>query len=200
MPEMTRPHLSARERRVVLVGSALIAALVVAVRGIPAWQAWHDETLAAAAELVDDAERAERSIQLLEETIDSTERRRERLVSYSAALMGGGSPSSAVGALAARISGAAAAARLQLGSVQLQVDTAAAGSFTRVSVRASGTGDIRAVAGMLADLERGPPLLAVREWSVTATEPAAPAHQPEVLHVELLVEGIALSRGKETAP
>jgi hypothetical protein len=197
---MKRLPVLPREQKFVLVGCLLIFTLVAGARGIPAWSAWHEDASASAAELVAEAERAERSVASLAVTLDSLEQRRDRLAALSSALVGTGPPPSAAAALAARIAGAAAAARVEISAVQLQVDTTGAGEFTRVSVRAGASGDVRGIVRLLADLERGPPLLAVREWSVSPSDPAAAAYQPETLRVDFVVEGLALRHRVEGRP
>jgi hypothetical protein len=197
---MKRIGILPREQKFVLVGGLLISTLIAGTRGIPAWRAWHEDARASAAELVEEAERAERSVASLAVTLDSLEQRRDRLAALSSALVGTGPPPSAAATLAARVAGAAATARVEISAVQLQVDTAGAGVFTRVSVRASASGDVRGIVRMLADLERGPPLLAVREWSVSQSDPAAAAYQPETLRVDFVVEGLALRHRAEGRP
>jgi hypothetical protein len=73
-------------------------------------------------------------------------------------------------------------------------DTASAGTFMRISVRADGTGDLPAITRLLALLEGAPELLAVRALSITQPAPGGPAEQPEALRLEISVEGLALAR------
>jgi hypothetical protein len=200
MVRTTHPTLSQREWRAVLMGAALIAAMVAGNRGIPAWSSWRADNLAAAAELVAEADRALASIRSMDETLDSLERRHDRLVALYPMLVASGTPASAAGALAAHVSRAAAAAPVSLGSVQLHVDTADAGVFTRVSVRATAIGDIRGIVGLISVLERGPPLVNIREWSMSSPDPASPPDHPEALHAELVVQGLALIRQPEADP
>ncbi|HEX2210355.1 MAG TPA: GspMb/PilO family protein, partial [Longimicrobium sp.] len=95
---------------------------------------------------------------------------------------------------ASLVSGAAARAGVQIGSVQVRPDTASAGTFMRIGVRADGTGDLPAIIRMLAMLEGASELLAVRELSITQPAPGGPAEVPEALRMEIGVHGLALVR------
>lgn len=191
--------ISRRDRRVLLAGAAVIASILLLSRGVPAWRAWEHEVRASAAELTAEAERAEASVQLLPQTLDTLEQRQGRLVALAPVLLGGESPAAAAGALASLVSGAAAQSHMELAALRLQVDSARTGVFTRIAVRGDATGDIRGVTQLLLTLERGPHLLAVRELSISQPEPAAPAHQPEALRIEFVVEGLGLNR-QEASP
>ncbi|MDB4949561.1 MAG: hypothetical protein JWM27_2210, partial [Gemmatimonadetes bacterium] len=131
---------------------------------------------------------------------DSLDARRGRLVDLAPAILDGRTPAAAAATLAAIVSGAAAQAGMQLNAVQVRSDSAGPGVFTRVAVQADATGDVRQVAHMLQLLERGPELLAVRGLSVTGAQPDSPDAQPEALHLELTVEGLALSRPPRPEP
>ena len=82
---------------------------------------------------------------------------------------------------------------MRLGAVQIRPDTAGSETFTRISVRADAMGDVAGVTKMLATLERGPTLLAVRSLSIDQSEPAATSDRMESLRVSIVVEGLMLS-------
>lgn len=187
-------RLSPRDRRALAAGAAVVLLLLLAGRGLPAWRRWDAAVRASAAEMAAEAARAERTARLLPATLDSLEARRARLVALGSALLDGGSPAASAAALASLLSGAGARAGVQIGSVQVRPDTASAGTFLRVYARADGTGDLGAITRMLALLEGAPELLAVRELSITQTNPGGPAEQPEALRLELAVEGLAMAR------
>lgn len=125
---------------------------------------------------------------------DSLTARGRRYVALAPLLVGGGIKTSPDGVFAGFVSDAAAEANLRITSLQVQVDSASSPTFTRVSLRISATGDIHGVTRLLETLEQGPMLLAVRELVVSQPEPAAPSTRPEVLRVELRVEGLVLTR------
>jgi hypothetical protein len=186
--------LSDRDRRTLIVGAAVIAFLVLLSRGIPAWRRWDADVRAAAGEMAEEAARAEQTVRLLPASLDSLEARRARFVAVGAGVLEGESPAASGAALASLVSGVAARAGVQLGSVQVQPDTASAGTFMRIGVRADATGDLPALTRMLAMLEGGPELLAVRELAITQPSPGGPAEQPEALRMEITVQGLALVR------
>jgi hypothetical protein len=81
---------------------------------------------------------------------------------------------------------------VKVGALQLHADTSSRSTFVRVGVRGEVRGDIAGVTAMMAALEGGPTMLAVRELSITQPETSAPADHMEALRVELSVEGLML--------
>jgi hypothetical protein len=187
-------RLSPRDRRTLARGAAVVALVLLLGRGVPAWRRWDAGARAAAAEMAAEAAEAVQTVRLLPASLDSLEARNARLVALGEGVLGGESPAAAGAALASLVSGAAARAGVQLGSLQVRPDTASAGTLMRISVRADGTGDLPAITRMLALLEGGPELLAIRELSLTQPSPGGPGEQPEALRVELSVQGLALLR------
>jgi hypothetical protein len=185
---------SDRDRRTLVIGLALVAGLLVGFRGVPAWRGRYDHERAAASHLALRAAEAQAAVRGSRVRADSLDARRRRFVDLAPAILDGRTPAAAGATLAAIVSGAAAKAGLQVNSVQVRPDSAGPGIFTPVSVHADATGDVRGIAAMLGLLERGPELLAVRSLAVSGAQPAAPGTQPEALHLELTVEGLALSR------
>ena len=186
--------LSDRDRRTLGVGTMVIVFLLRAGRGLPAWRRWDADVRASAAEMAAEAARADQAVRTLPAALDSLEARRARLVAVGRGVLDGGSPAASGAALASLVSGAAARAGVQIGSVQVRPDTASAGTFMRIGVRADGTGDLPAIIRMLAMLEGAPELLAVRELSITQPAPGGPAEVPEALRMEIGVHGLALVR------
>jgi hypothetical protein len=145
--------------------------------------------------MVTEADNAERSVASREALRDSMRVRAARFLALAPALLDGSSTAAASATLASLISGAAATADAKLGAVHARVDTSrrAGSTFARVSARADLTADVRGLSRFLLALERGPTLLAIRELSVTQPEPGAGADRPEMLRVELVVDGLALA-------
>jgi hypothetical protein len=187
--------MSERDRRVLVAGGAVILLILLLGRGIPAWRRWDEGVRAEAEGRMEAAARAEAAVRDLPAGLDSLEARRERFLALGGSLLEGESPAAAGAALAGLLSGTAARAGVQLGSVQVRPDTAAAGAFLRVWVRADATGDLPSITRMLTLLEGAPERLRVRELSITQPSPGGPAEQPEALRVEVAVEGLALARG-----
>jgi len=186
--------ISEREKRV-LAGGALAVALLVGVgRGVPAWRAWRDAAVARAELAAGRAADAEAGTRGLRARIDTVEARQARLASLAPALLDGTTPAAAGASLSGLLSGAAARAGVRLNSVQVVPDSVRDDrTFLRVSLHADATGDVAGVARMLALIEGGPELLAVRELVITQPDPAVQG-APEQLHAELTVEGLALAR------
>lgn len=191
---MTR-RLSAGDRRALWGGAAAIVLLLLLARGVPAWRAWDAGARASAAEMAAEAAEAAATVERFPAALDSLEARRGRLVALGAGVLDAGSPASSGAELAALVSGAAARAGVQLGAVQPRADTAAAGTFVRVGVRADGTGDLPGILRLLALLEGAPERVAVRAVSLTQPAPGGPAEQAEALRLELIVEALALAPG-----
>ena len=186
-------RLSARDRKVLLFGAGICATLIVATRGVPAALRWSAEERANGAQLVIEEARARESVARSRDTRDSLKARGARYYALGQSLLEGESVAGGGGSLASLLSDAAGEANVRLGSVQVRADTAGAGAFTTIGVRATATGDLRGIAALLRTLERGPTLLAVRELSITQPEPAAGDDRPEALQVQLLVEGLMLT-------
>ena len=190
---MIRP-MSDRDRRTLVTGAGIIVALVLLSRGLPAWRRWDADTRASAAEMATEAARAEATVRLLPASLDSLQARRERYVTLGRGVLDGESTAAAGASLASLVSGAAARAGVQIGSVQVRPDSAGAGTFMRIAVQADGTGDLGAITRMLGMLEGGRELLAIRQLSLTQPNPGGPAEQPEALRMDIVVEGLALAK------
>jgi hypothetical protein len=190
------PTLAARDRRVLVLGAGAIAVMIAGVRGVPALRAWSTASVASAREVVSEADKAERSVRGGEGLRDSMRVRGARFLALAPALLDGSSSAAASATLASLISGAAATADAKLGAVHVRLDTArvSRSAFARVSARADLTADVRGLSRFLLALERGPTLLAIRELSVTQPEPGAGSDRPEMLRVDVVVEGLALAR------
>ena len=158
--------MSRRDRRALSFGALAIAATLAGARGVPALREWSAASVLSAREVVGEAERARRGVMGADVLADTMRVRGERLVAVAPALLDGRSAATAGATLASLVSGAAAASDAKLGSVQVRADTAAHDSsaavrraFTRVSVRAVLTADVRGLSRFLLALERGLTLL-----------------------------------------
>jgi hypothetical protein len=189
---MTRGALMPRERRVLAWGAAVMVAIVLLGRVLPAWRAWERETLAGAAEIEGEAARATATVQRAGQLPGTLKAHEGRLLALAPLLLDGETPAVGSATLASIVSGAAAASSVRIGSVQLQHDSGGK-TFTHVSVRAEATGDVQGITTFLQMLERGPSLLAVHELTITQALPAAAADRMEALKVDLLVEGLMLT-------
>jgi hypothetical protein len=192
-----KAQMSRRDRRALTIGVGTIAILFSIGRGVPTLLSWERNVRSKAGNLQDDLDRATAEIARASVVRDSAKARGARIIALAPALVGGDSPATASATLAGIISGAAALSNVKIGALQLRCDTSSRSTFVRVGVRGEATGDIAGVAAMLAALEGGPTLLAVRELSITQPETTAPADHMEALHVELNVEGLMLRPHQE---
>ena len=189
---MTKPRLGVRDRRALTIGAGVIAIVLLASRGVPAMIAWQRERNRDADARQEKLDRAMAAISRVGAVRDSIGARGERIVALAPVLVAGDTPASASASLAELMSGAAELSNVKLGALQLHADTSSRDAFVRVGVHGEATGDVTGIMSMLASLESGPTLLAVRELSITQPEPSAPADHMETLHVELTVEGLML--------
>lgn len=193
-PAGSRP--AGRERRTLVVGVTIIASLVLSTRALPEWRRWRAESQAVLAELDAEVVRARRAVALGPVLRDSLATRRERLAAYDTLLLAGDDPSAVAAALADALAEAAEIAEVQLSSVQAEVDSArvkrpGSGELLRVRLRAELTASGSALASMLAWLEQCPPMLAVREVTISQADVMVPADRVESLRVTLVIEGVA---------
>lgn len=189
-----RSQLSRRDRRTLATGIVILAALVLFARGLPAWRRWDAVTRAGATEMAAEAARAEGTVRDLPAMLDSLQVRRARFVALQRNVLGGASPAGAAAALASLVSDAAMRSGVQLGSVQVRPDSAGEETFLRASVTVEGTGDLPSITRMLALLEGGTELAAVRTLSISQPNPGGLADQPEALRVEMTVEALVIAR------
>jgi hypothetical protein len=183
-------RMSLRDRRALSIGAGTILGLVVLGRGLPALLSWERKEATRAQAQGAELARVRVEIARAPMVQDSARAHGARIVALAPLILGGDSPATASATLAGIISGAAARANVRVGALQLHADTASKSTFVRVGVRGEVTGDIAGVTAMLASLERGPTMLAIRELSITQPELAAASDQMESLHVELVVEGL----------
>ena len=176
----------------------IIAALVLAFRGVPAWRGWQREARASAAEQVQEAARAAYVVRQAGVIHDSLAARNRRYLALAPALLSGASAAAAGGSLAGLISGAAASSGVRLGAVQVQADSVALSTFTRIVARGDVTGDVRGITAFLRALERGPAALSVRELSISQPEPAAGPDRAEALRLQVVVSGLAVRAARRT--
>jgi hypothetical protein len=173
----------------------MMVVLLGVTRVWPALLAWEREARGAAQESATELARAQESVERLAATRDTLIVRRQRLAAAATGVLEGESLALAAGALSALLADMAADAGVRLGAVQLRPDSASDSRYARVAVSVDATGDVRGVTALLSAIEGDSTLLVVRSLSISQPEPAAPSDRPELLRVELVVEGVA--RGKQ---
>jgi hypothetical protein len=120
----------------------------------------------------------------------SASRARERAAAADSTLIHGVTPSAAGAALATLLSDRADSTGLGVSSETVRADTGFTRGFARARVRLSGTADVRGLTKFLADIEGNPHLLAVRDLTVSQSDPGAGDDRPENLRIEIVVEAL----------
>ena len=191
------PTKAGRDQRALLTGAGVIAAIVIFARVVPLLRTWSDASVLSAREIVDEAVRSRQRIARDSSARAMLAERRRRLTELAPALFAG-TATAAAAALASHVTDVAHNTNVRLGAIQVRSDTSSratgADILSPVSVRAELTADVRGLAMFLLALEEGPQFLAIRELSVTQPEPGGPSGRPEILRVEIVIEGLALAQ------
>jgi len=188
---MIQLGFSAKDRRTAVFGVVVVGSLFGFSRGLPALREWEKTRVADAAELAAKASSARANVRMLRTMRDSLSARKQRLAATDSAMLSGTSAAAAAADLASTLDEIATSSRVKIVSMQLRADSAAAGALTKVAVRVSGTTDVTGLAAFLRSVEANDSPLAVRELTVSQSDPAAPPGKPEALHVDVVVEALA---------
>ena len=183
--------LSPRDRRTLIVGALVLLPLLLGGKALPAALEWQQRQMADAALMVRkvvELRASRRSLPALRDTLIA---RRARLASVDSLLVTGISPASAAAELASLVESLADSARIKIGYLQLKADSGSKGPITAISVRLNGLADVGGLAALLRAVEGNNRPMIVRELSVVPADPAGSDTRPEVLRVDLLVEGLA---------
>lgn len=188
---MTGAPLNPRDRHVLMVGLVSVVAIVAGGRGFPWLAEYTAKREFEAGIAASRAARADEALRHAQRTDVALQRVRADLALYDSSLVEGETPSAASARLAELVSEAASGTDARLGSITLGVDSSGKGErLSRVTARASLSGELYSIVLVLQSLEEGPHLLAVRELSVTQAQPVASQRQIEVLQADILVEGL----------
>lgn len=193
-------ELSARDRRVLIFGAAVVLLLVGSGRGLPALVAWTAERRARAAVAMAELARAERGIRGAAGSRRVLAQVRARLAPYDSALLAGTTPSVAGAALAELLASAASDADAELGAVHLSADTAAHSLLWRAVARTTAHGDLEAIALFLKAIEEEPRVLAMRDLSLSRAQGPVARQQRERLQLDVVIEGVFRAPPRETRP
>lgn len=178
-------------------GAATVGLLLAATRGIPAWYHWQrDAWESARAALLEEHESRNvvSSADLFASALAVDDK---KLLGLAPALLEGETPAAAGASLTSVVEDAASSNNVRIGALQVNADSSAVDGVAHVSVRGDATGDVAGIAQFLTSLESGAPLLAVRDLSLTQSDPGAPGDRPEAVHVEFLIEGLARRVGDD---
>lgn len=176
-------------RALVAGGTVVLVALIANV--VPTWYAWTASSRAAADLAVSDLAAARRAVAILPLVRDSLTVRRTRFADLADGLLLANNPGTAAADLGALVANAARAAGLAVGSITVRSDTSTAHFFARPTVHGDARGDVSGLVQFLLLLEVGPPLLAVKQLTVTQPDPGGTTDRAEDLRVEFVIEALA---------
>jgi hypothetical protein len=179
-----------RDRRTLIIGIAACAGIVGAGRGVPLLREWESTRLAAAADAEQRLATASAATAMATPIENGTRRAQEQAATADSALLHGATPATAAAALALLLSDRADSTGLGITSESVRADTGFVHGFARVRVRLSATADVRGLTRFLASVEGSPRLLAVRDMTVSQSDPAAGDDRPESLRIDLVVEAL----------
>lgn len=187
-------RLSARDRRAVMVGGAIVFGSFLGFRAIPEWTEWRTQALRSAAELKQSLARSESLLAAFPDSLNSLETRLARFKEREVGLVVGSEPDELEGSVTRLVEDAAHRSTVRILALDAEVREGEADAFRRVFVRGRAVGDVTGLATMLHALEGGPRLLAIRELAVTAHDVRTPDDQAEQLGLRFTIEALALLR------
>lgn len=186
--------VSARDRRLLILGSSVVGSLITLARGIPALREWESRRLAEAATTAADLATARDGRRALPVLRESLRVRRARLATIDSSLLSNLSPSAAAADLTVAVEQFAADAGVKVTALQISSDSVPPGAVAHVRVRITAVADVIGLAVFLRAVEGAETPLVVRELIVGQPDPAGSDSKPETLRVEALIEGIAVIR------
>jgi type II secretion system (T2SS) protein M len=184
-----------RDRRAIVVGTAVILGAVLVTRVVPGAIRSTRELRERAADQMETAARAREAIASTSMLRDSLGRAAAEIVALAPTLTDGGSAAEAQAALSSFVSLVASRSDLRVARLD-PVPDSALGAFGRVAVQAELEGDLRGLTRFLQGVEVGDPLLTIASLAVSAPNAVGQPNQPEVLRIEARVEGLYLRRGR----
>jgi hypothetical protein len=186
--------MTPRDRRALVIGGAVVAAALLALRAVP-WgvrelESRRDALAAKRGLLV----RVTSDLRDAEWLADSAPQVERQVVALAPRVLSGAREAEAVADLVGQVSRVASEHKLKLVRTVPVPDRERAGPLRRAALRASLEGDTRGTLGMLAALAAGTPVLTVREIRITASDPRSPPPGPEVLQSDLVVRAWYVQR------
>jgi precorrin-6x reductase len=182
-----------RDRRALAAGAAVVAVAALCLRVLPAigsnaMERWRRVEAASLLLARTDAELTQAS--RLE---DSASVVKAAFAELAPKLLAGRNEADAASDLAARIGRECTLRRVRLERTEVVRDTARAGMVARTTVAAQVEGDMRGIAGLLAGLGSGSPVVLAHRIRLVAGT-AGSSGGPERLRLELVVQGWYLAR------
>ncbi|HXT16507.1 MAG TPA: GspMb/PilO family protein [Gemmatimonadaceae bacterium] len=192
-------QLTPRDRRILIVGVAVIGGLTVTAKGVPAALAWQRDRVDSAAVFSERLALARASVRQLPALRDSLRARQARVAALDTTLITGASAAAAAGTLASLVEDFASDLDVKANAIQIRADTLSRPGLTRVGVRLIGVCDVAGLAAFLRTIETDARAMSVRDLAVTQPDPAGPDAKPEMLRVDVGVDALALITPKRGA-
>lgn len=190
--------LGARDRRTLLIGTAMVVSVLAIGRGAPAWRRWDAAARARAEYATAELDRAREVLSAEPEVSERRGAAEQSLIRTRAMFLEGRSPEEAQVVLSRTVSELAAETGVRIHSLHATRDTTTNSRAIPLHLTITATADIVGIARFLAGIEADDPVLVVRGLSVTQNAPAAGDLDPEVLQVEMSVAGLWLVGGGST--
>lgn len=185
--------MTPRDRRAVILGTAILGISVVGLRVLPAAGRWVAALRSAAREERALLRRAQSVLGARSAVADSLHRALNAIVALAPRLVEGHTQAESQAGLTSLVS--MEAGRHALKVVRLDpLPDSATGVFMRVALRAELEGDIAGVVGLVRRIETSDPTLSATGLRISALDPASGKRVPEVLRVEMNVAGYYLPR------
>jgi hypothetical protein len=179
-----------RGSRTFATGMVAVVAILVAGRGGPAWYHWQSEVRQTAREVRDELARSRATLRDTALVTESLTVRSRRLSMVRFRAFTSASSGAAGAMVASLLSDAAADAGMRITSLQVHADTSKQRTYYHVTLRADMTGDITGLQQLLSSIENGPALLNLREIAIAQTQLVSTPDRPEMLRVQLNVDGL----------
>ena len=189
--------MNARERRISIIGAAIVASALGAFRAVPAAVSWWARANDELGQEVLTLERLRASVTTVDAMSRSADSVRRAFVALDSVLLPGKSDAEAQAGLAAHVGLADDRARAALQQSVPIPDSATAGPLRRVTARVTLMGDSRGIVNAIAFAGEDPVTMVVRQIRIVAPDPGSPDDRPETLTAELLVSGWYLRQVKE---
>lgn len=179
------------DRRTILLGVLAITIIAAIGKGGPLV---YQKAAAATANAVAISREADLNERLIASNVDLKARAhsavelRERL---ERGVIPASNPAAAATTLVHLIDGFAATAGVHISSTNIRADSVFTASYSRISVHMYAATDIVGIERFLDRVENGSYLLAVKEMTITQSDPAADDRMPEALRLEIVIEGLA---------
>lgn len=188
---MMTASISARDRRILAIGTIAIAAMFGTARGLPMLRQWQADRIADARELLDRRAAVARAARTTPALRDSLRAKAARLAALDSSLLHAPSSYAAAAQLASVLDDIADESTVKVSAMQLRADSVRGNGVVHVFVRLSGVTDVIGLGDLMRAIDDGQTMLRLAELTITQAEPGAAPSQPEALRIDVVVEALA---------